>query len=92
MAAIDALLKQMLEKGGSDLHLTVGLPPKTRASGTLKAMSDKLFGSTVDHVDLGRFALNDRFQMAFSYTLMDGRSGIAIASFNGEKEGDELFF
>src|SRR5471032_410782 len=40
MAAIDALLKQMLEKGGSDLHLTVGLPPKTRASGTLSAMSD----------------------------------------------------
>ena len=25
MAAIDALLKQMLEKGGSDLHLTAGL-------------------------------------------------------------------
>ncbi len=40
MAAIDALLKQMLEKGGSDLHLTVGLPPKTRASGSLQAMSD----------------------------------------------------
>jgi hypothetical protein len=50
---------------------------------------DKLFGSTVDHVDLGRFALNDRFQMAFSYTLTDGRSGIAIASFNGEKEGED---
>jgi twitching motility protein PilT len=27
MAAIDQLLKSMLEKGGSDLHLTVGLPP-----------------------------------------------------------------
>ncbi len=40
MAAIDSLLKTMLEKGGSDLHLTVGLPPKTRASGTLQAMSD----------------------------------------------------
>ena len=40
MAAIDALLKQMLDKGGSDLHLTVGLPAKTRASGTLQAMSD----------------------------------------------------
>ncbi|MBI5769843.1 MAG: PilT/PilU family type 4a pilus ATPase [Verrucomicrobia bacterium] len=40
MAAIDALLKQMLDKGGSDLHLTVGLPPKTRASGSLQAMSD----------------------------------------------------
>lgn len=47
---------------------------------------DKLFGSTVDHVDLGRFALNDRLQMAFSYALTDGRSGIAIASFKGERE------
>jgi hypothetical protein len=46
---------------------------------------DKLFGSTVDHVDLGRFALNDRFQTAFSYALTDGRSGIAIASFHGER-------
>jgi twitching motility protein PilT len=40
MAAIDALLKQMLDTGGSDLHLTVGLPPKTRASGSLQPMSD----------------------------------------------------
>jgi hypothetical protein len=47
---------------------------------------DKLFGSIVDHVDLGRFALNDRFQLAFSYTLTDGRSGLAIASYNGERE------
>jgi twitching motility protein PilT len=38
MAAIDALLKTMLEKGGSDLHLTVGLPPKARISGTLQAI------------------------------------------------------
>jgi twitching motility protein PilT len=36
MAAIDALLKTMLEKGGSDLHLTVGLPPKARISGALQ--------------------------------------------------------
>jgi hypothetical protein len=50
---------------------------------------DKLFGSTVARVDLGRFALNDRFQMAFSYSLTDGRAGIAIASFNGEGEGDD---
>jgi hypothetical protein len=47
---------------------------------------DKLFGSIVDHVNLGRFALNERFQMAFSYTLTGGRSGIAVASFDGERE------
>ena len=46
---------------------------------------DKLFGSIVVKVDLGRFALNDRFQMAFTYALADGRSGIAIASFEGER-------
>ena len=35
MAAIDTLLRTMLDKGGSDLHLTVGLPPKSRISGSL---------------------------------------------------------
>jgi twitching motility protein PilT len=39
MAAIDALLRTMLEKGGSDLHLTVGLPPKARASGSLQPIA-----------------------------------------------------
>ena len=33
MAAIDELLRVMLEKGGSDLHLSVGRPPTIRVSG-----------------------------------------------------------
>jgi len=41
MAAIDLLLRTMLDKGGSDLHLTVGLPPKARISGSLQAIGDK---------------------------------------------------
>jgi hypothetical protein len=41
MAAIDSLLRLMLEKGGSDLHLTVGLPPKARASGALTLIGDQ---------------------------------------------------
>src|SRR3954463_4064667 len=40
MATIDALLRTMLEKGGSDLHLTVGLPPKSRISGSLQVIHD----------------------------------------------------
>jgi twitching motility protein PilT len=40
MPAIDQLLRTMLDKGGSDLHLTVGLPPKARISGSLKAIGD----------------------------------------------------
>jgi twitching motility protein PilT len=40
MAAIDSLLRTMLEKGGSDLHLTVGLPPKSRISGSLQEIRE----------------------------------------------------
>ncbi|MEO7415006.1 MAG: PilT/PilU family type 4a pilus ATPase [Opitutaceae bacterium] len=40
MAAIDPLLRSMLDKGGSDLHLTIGLPPKARISGSLVPLSD----------------------------------------------------
>lgn len=35
MAKIDDFLIKMLENDGSDLHLSVGVPPKIRASGTL---------------------------------------------------------
>ena len=35
MADIDRLLKTMVEKGGSDLHLMVGQPPKARISGSI---------------------------------------------------------
>ncbi|AKC83748.1 hypothetical protein IMCC26134_14935 [Verrucomicrobia bacterium IMCC26134] len=40
MPAIDDLLRTMLEQGGSDLHLTVGLPPKARLSGALVPLDD----------------------------------------------------
>ncbi|HWA10632.1 MAG TPA: PilT/PilU family type 4a pilus ATPase [Opitutaceae bacterium] len=49
MAAIDALLRTMLEKGGSDLHLTIGLPPKARASGSLQPIApDPLDAATME--------------------------------------------
>jgi len=41
MPAIDALLQTMLDQGGSDLHLTVGLPPKARISGSLRPIGDR---------------------------------------------------
>lgn len=40
MPAIDTLLRSMLDRGGSDLHLTVGLPPKARISGALTPIED----------------------------------------------------
>jgi len=46
MAAIDTLLRTMLERGGSDLHLTVGLPPKARISGALSPIADTIIDSS----------------------------------------------
>ena len=42
MAEIDNLLKAMVDKGGSDLHLMVGLPPKARISGAIQPIADKV--------------------------------------------------
>lgn len=38
MAQLDTLLTQLKEAGGSDLHLTAGLPPRMRAKGRLGAI------------------------------------------------------
>ena len=46
MAKIDTLLRTMLERGGSDLHLTVGLPPKARISGALSPIGDQVIDSS----------------------------------------------
>ncbi|HET8889571.1 MAG TPA: choice-of-anchor tandem repeat NxxGxxAF-containing protein [Candidatus Angelobacter sp.] len=47
---------------------------------------DTLFGSTVTGVNVGRFAFNDHFRLAFEYELEDGRSGIAIAHLQVDQE------
>src|ERR1044072_6197712 len=47
MAAIDQLLRLMLEKGGSDLHLTIGLPPKARISGSLQPIGDRAIDAAI---------------------------------------------
>ena len=46
MPQIDQLLRTLLDKGGSDLHLTVGLPPKARASGSLVPLRDSPVDTT----------------------------------------------
>ena len=49
MALVDQLLRSMLDQGGSDLHLTIGLPPKARISGALKPIGpDPLDAATME--------------------------------------------
>ena len=48
MAEIDTLLRSMVDKGGSDLHLMVGQPPKARISGSIVPIGD----TPLDHAAL----------------------------------------
>ena len=41
MNQIDTLLTEMLEKGGSDLHLSVNAPPKIRVDGVIHPLRDQ---------------------------------------------------
>ena len=41
---------------------------------------DKLFGSVVAGLSLGRFSLNEHDQVVFTYALQGGRAGIAVVS------------
>ena len=46
MPAIDQLFDQLLARGGSDLHLSVGYPPLARHKGDLVALSDQAIERT----------------------------------------------
>jgi twitching motility protein PilT len=49
MATIDRLLSELLRRGGSDLHLSVGLPPRGRVSGDLQPLeSEPLNQATIE--------------------------------------------
>lgn len=45
MAQLDTFLRAMLEQGGSDLHLSVGVPPKIRSSGAIHPLNDTIISA-----------------------------------------------
>ena len=40
MARVDELIQQLVEQGGSDLHLKVDSPPAMRAKGGMQRLND----------------------------------------------------
>lgn len=80
-----AVAFSVIEESGAEgifVELTGGASPVA-----VLQTGDPLFGSTVIGVSVGRFAFNDHFRVVFEYELADGRSGIAIASLHGDKDG-----
>ncbi len=76
MPRIDEFLKRVVERNGSDLHLTVGSPPMIRILGDVEPMSDKnvtqeILSSLVDEIMTP--SLRERFhqnkEVDFSYEV-----------------------
>ncbi len=71
MAILDDYLRTMLEKGGSDLHLTVGLPPKIRAHGRLEALDRPVITEEAMGQTLQEVCAPDRWQHYLEYNDLD---------------------
>ena len=74
MVTLEELLQQLVERGGSDLHLTAGSPPKVRINGRLIStehemldaeMSQKLVYSILDNDQIVRFEKDLELDMSF---------------------------
>ncbi len=75
-ATIDQLLTTTVEKGGSDMHLTVGLPPQARVHGDLTAFDfpplfpndlEALIYAILDKQQIKR--LEENWELDFSYSV-----------------------
>ncbi|MFC1706480.1 type IV pilus twitching motility protein PilT [Planctomycetota bacterium] len=74
MITVEELLQQLVERGGSDLHITAGSPPKIRIDGKLISTehnvldpetSQKLVYSVMDNEQVSRFERDMELDMSF---------------------------
>ncbi|MCA9642235.1 MAG: type IV pili twitching motility protein PilT, partial [Myxococcales bacterium] len=62
MAQIDRLFDVLLDRGGSDLHLSVGYPPMIRSKGDLVRISQTPIGKELMEQLLGEICDPERFK------------------------------
>ncbi|MCA8923335.1 MAG: type IV pilus twitching motility protein PilT [Planctomycetes bacterium] len=74
MISVEELLQQLVERGGSDLHVTAGAPPKIRIDGKLidtehavldPETTQKLIYSILDNTQIARFEKDLELDMSF---------------------------
>jgi twitching motility protein PilT len=72
--SVEELLQQLVERGGSDLHVTAGAPPKIRIDGKLISTehpvldpetTQKLIYSILDNTQIARFEKDLELDMSF---------------------------
>jgi twitching motility protein PilT len=79
MNAIDALLRELIERGGSDLHLVIGRPPLLRLRGELVELPqppltpESALGLVMPMLTAPQATtLKEKFDLDFAYDLPDG--------------------
>jgi len=84
MPTIEAFLKEMVERGGSDLHLSINSPPQIRLHGSLEPLAHPPLSPT-DTRNLCYSLLTEGQKMKFEETLeLDFSFGIrGVARFRG---------
>lgn len=70
MYSLNELLKETVLKGGSDLHLTVGVPPMIRISGYLKKLGEEIL-TPKDVREFVKQIVKDRFEEYDMHGEMD---------------------
>ncbi|MFP4351730.1 MAG: type IV pilus twitching motility protein PilT [Puniceicoccaceae bacterium] len=73
MAEIDTLLEEMLDQGGSDLHLSANAAPKIRVSGSIRALDYEPFSAELVGEVLREFVPDERWRQ------FEGRRDVDIA-------------
>ena len=71
MARIDDYLITLVEHGGSDLHLCVGLPPKIRIHGRLEPLDDAPIDEETMVALLGEICPEEKWQHYLSHLDLD---------------------
>lgn len=77
MLTIEELLQEAKRRGASDVHITVGIPPKLRINGELVNMAyDKMLPADTDEIirpiltEHAKQILEDKGQVNFSYSIV----------------------
>ncbi|MGH9396625.1 MAG: type IV pilus twitching motility protein PilT [Terriglobia bacterium] len=85
MPSLSDLLKQLVEMGGSDLHITVNSPPRMRLHGELKPMEDLPALGPAETKQLAYSVLSESQKHRFEETLeLDFSFGVrGLARFRG---------
>ena len=85
MPIIDTFFHTLIERGGSDLHITEGQPPKIRVHGGIKPISDEVLTRDFMETIMREICEPRAWAICRPYIAGDAKCGPGIVGANGLK-------